>query len=156
LPGAAQDGGAGHARSGRGRLPGRRPGAAPGRPYRTKGPVPRPRPPARRSVRVPVRQRPAPARRPSGGGPLMSALRRWWLPIACAALVLGGVLLFVVYVKRRPQVRVGSKAFPESIILGEMVRLLAQDAGKRVGHSKSLGDTSKPWNALLVGDIDVY
>jgi osmoprotectant transport system permease protein len=86
----------------------------------------------------------------------MSALRRWWLPLACAALVLGGVLLLVVYLTRRPQVRVGSKAFPESIILGEMVRLLAQDTGKRVGHSKALGDTSKPWNALLVGEIDAY
>jgi osmoprotectant transport system permease protein len=37
-----------------------------------------------------------------------------------------------------------------------MVTQLAGSAGAEAEHASWLGDTSKPWNALLVGDIDVY
>lgn len=53
-------------------------------------------------------------------------------------------------------VRVGAKAFPESQILGEMLRLLAREAGARVEEVQGLADTPKVWNALLEGQIDAY
>src|SRR5579871_1556290 len=56
----------------------------------------------------------------------------------------------------KPVVRIGAKAFPESQILGEILRLLALDAGADVEDVQSLGDTAKVWNALLQGQIDAY
>lgn len=56
----------------------------------------------------------------------------------------------------RAEVVVGSKAFTEPVILGEMVRLLAGEAGVTSAHHMRLGDTSKTWNGLLVGELDVY
>ncbi len=56
----------------------------------------------------------------------------------------------------RPLVRVASKAFIEGVILGEIVTDVARSAGARVELRSWLGDTSKTWNALLVGEIDVY
>jgi osmoprotectant transport system permease protein len=53
-------------------------------------------------------------------------------------------------------VRVASKAFPESEILGDIVADVARGAGARVEMRSQLGDTSKTWNGLLVGEIDVY
>jgi osmoprotectant transport system permease protein len=51
---------------------------------------------------------------------------------------------------------VGSKAFAEPIILGEMARLLAADAGVSADHKRNLGDTSKTWTGLLAGELDAY
>ncbi|HWG42813.1 MAG TPA: glycine betaine ABC transporter substrate-binding protein [Gemmataceae bacterium] len=56
----------------------------------------------------------------------------------------------------KPMVRVGAKAFPESQILGEMLRLLAREVGADVEDLRSLGDTGAAWNALLLGRIDAY
>jgi osmoprotectant transport system permease protein len=56
----------------------------------------------------------------------------------------------------QPRVQVGSKAFPESVIIGEMVRLLDESAGIDAIHYRWLGDTSKTWNPLLLGQLDVY
>jgi len=56
----------------------------------------------------------------------------------------------------KPLVRVGSKAMPENVLLGEMVAHLARVGGARVEEEGWLGDTSKAWNALLDGGIDVY
>src|SRR5687768_16378410 len=53
-------------------------------------------------------------------------------------------------------VRVGSKAFTESVILGELARLLVEQAGYPAVHHARLGDTSMAWNGLLVDDLDVY
>ncbi len=55
-----------------------------------------------------------------------------------------------------PTVRIGAKAFPESQILGEMLRLLAREAGAETEDLRGLADTGKVWNALLVGQIDAY
>jgi osmoprotectant transport system permease protein len=54
------------------------------------------------------------------------------------------------------RVTVGSKAFTESVILGEMLRQLAEEAGAEAEHRRQLGGTRVLWNALLVGDIDAY
>jgi osmoprotectant transport system permease protein len=55
-----------------------------------------------------------------------------------------------------PLVRVGSKMFTESAILGEVIGYLARDAGAEVEHKARLGDTLVAWTKLGVGDIDVY
>jgi osmoprotectant transport system permease protein len=56
----------------------------------------------------------------------------------------------------KPVVRIAAKAFYESQILGEMLRLLAREAGAEVEELQTLGDTGKVWNALLLGRIDAY
>lgn len=53
-------------------------------------------------------------------------------------------------------VRVGSKKFTESVILGEMTRILAQAAGYPASHRRELGGTRVLWSALLANEIDVY
>jgi osmoprotectant transport system permease protein len=53
-------------------------------------------------------------------------------------------------------VRVGSKSFTESVILGELLAHLGRDAGAAVEHRKQLGGTRVLWGALLTGDIDAY
>ena len=53
-------------------------------------------------------------------------------------------------------ITVGSKGFTESVILGEMLRHLAQQTGIEAYHQRQLGGTSVLWNALLSGEIDAY
>ncbi|MCY3763567.1 MAG: amino acid ABC transporter permease, partial [Gemmatimonadetes bacterium] len=55
-----------------------------------------------------------------------------------------------------PQIRVGSKAFTENVILGEMVTQLAAASGAEVDHQRELGGTRVLWEALLRGDLDAY
>ncbi len=56
----------------------------------------------------------------------------------------------------RPLVKVGSKEFTESVILGELVTQLVRRGGTDVKHLPQLGGTTVLWKALLAGDIDVY
>ena len=53
-------------------------------------------------------------------------------------------------------VTVGSKAFTESVILGEIAAGALRDAGLATHHRRSLGGTRILWQALLKGDIDLY
>lgn len=53
-------------------------------------------------------------------------------------------------------VRIGSKQFTESVVLSEMARLNAREAGIDAIHRRELGGTSILWSALQHGDIDVY
>jgi osmoprotectant transport system substrate-binding protein/osmoprotectant transport system permease protein len=53
-------------------------------------------------------------------------------------------------------IKVGSKKFTESVILGEMAADLARNAGRQAIHRKELGGTRILWSALLKGDIDIY
>lgn len=53
-------------------------------------------------------------------------------------------------------VRVGSKGFTESVILGEVLTQSARAAGAEVLHRRELGGTRVLWNALLAGEIDAY
>ncbi|HTV84434.1 MAG TPA: glycine betaine ABC transporter substrate-binding protein [Dyella sp.] len=53
-------------------------------------------------------------------------------------------------------VRIGSKVFTESVILGEMARLAARQANIPATHKRELGGTSILWSALEHGDIDAY
>jgi osmoprotectant transport system permease protein len=55
-----------------------------------------------------------------------------------------------------PEVRVGSKKFTESVILGEMVARLGRQAGARAVHRRELGGTTVLWEALRRGELDLY
>lgn len=54
------------------------------------------------------------------------------------------------------EVRVGSKKFTESVIIGEMVARLARDTGAHAVHRRELGGTTVLWEALRRGELDVY
>jgi osmoprotectant transport system permease protein len=56
----------------------------------------------------------------------------------------------------QPRVRIGSKAFTESVILGEMLTLLARDAGANATHKAELGGTQIAFSSLKSGQIDAY
>jgi osmoprotectant transport system permease protein len=56
----------------------------------------------------------------------------------------------------RPPVRVASKKFTESVILGEAVAELIRAAGDPVEHLAELGGTRLVYEALRRGEIDVY
>src|SRR5690349_8234703 len=50
----------------------------------------------------------------------------------------------------------GSKAFTESVILGELAAQLTREAGYDAEHRRQLGGTRVLWSALVRGDIDCY
>jgi osmoprotectant transport system permease protein len=66
------------------------------------------------------------------------------------------VLSLVAAMVQSEPVRIGSKQFTESVILGEVARVTAQDVGVEAVHKRELGGTSILWSALKHGDIDVY
>lgn len=53
-------------------------------------------------------------------------------------------------------VRVGSKNFTESVILGEMLCHLVRHQGLEAEHKHELGGTQIVWQSLLKGEIDAY
>ncbi len=55
-----------------------------------------------------------------------------------------------------PPIKVGSKTFTESVILGEIVTQLIRSEGVETEHLRQLGGTRVLWSALLNGDVDVY
>ncbi len=55
-----------------------------------------------------------------------------------------------------PGVVVGSKAFTESVILGEVMAGAFASTGARVEHRRQLGGSLVLWNALLADEIDAY
>lgn len=55
-----------------------------------------------------------------------------------------------------PELTVGSKAFTEGVILGEVLAHLARDAGSETEHRRQLGGTQVVWGALTAGQIDAY
>jgi osmoprotectant transport system permease protein len=75
-------------------------------------------------------------------------MKRWVMAILA--------LIVVTPVLGATPVRIGSKQFTESVILGEVARLSARQAGIDVRHQRELGGTSILWSALQHGDIDAY
>jgi osmoprotectant transport system permease protein len=53
-------------------------------------------------------------------------------------------------------VRVGSKTFTESVILGEIARQLMTDAGIPASHRRELGGTQVLFHALEADELDMY
>lgn len=70
------------------------------------------------------------------------------------------VILLVAAFAPRPvdkaAIRVTSKKFTESVILGEMFRLLAEDSGPATQHLRELGGTRIVYEALRAGEVDIY
>jgi osmoprotectant transport system permease protein len=54
------------------------------------------------------------------------------------------------------EVRVGSKVFTESVVLGEIASQLCAASGVPAVHRRELGGTQVLWQALRAGAIDVY
>ena len=55
-----------------------------------------------------------------------------------------------------PEVKVGSKKFTESVVLGEVVKHVVESTGLSAEHRAEIGGTRILWNALLKGEIDIY
>ena len=53
-------------------------------------------------------------------------------------------------------IRIGSKAFTESVILGEIIAQLVRETGASAHHHRQLGGTRILWDALLASEIDIY
>ena len=86
-------------------------------------------------------------------------LRRSTQPAPIGAV--GVVLLFLLgspaVAAAETPVNIGSKAFTESVILGEIVTQLSRARGAaNVHHRRELGGTRIVYNALLRGDVDAY
>ena len=75
------------------------------------------------------------------------------MPARIAIVLLAGLLPVLAIAQ---PVRIGSKQFTESVILGEIARLAARDAGVQAVHERELGGTRILWKALQQGDIDAY
>ncbi len=54
------------------------------------------------------------------------------------------------------KLKIGSKKFTESVILGEILSQLTSHQGTETEHLKELGGTRVLWNALKKGNIDIY
>lgn len=54
------------------------------------------------------------------------------------------------------ELRIGSKKFTESVVLGEIATQVLLDAGFEAAHRRELGGTRVVWGALVGGDIDAY
>ena len=65
-------------------------------------------------------------------------------------------LLFVTNAAMADATVFGSKAFTESVILGELATQLTREAGYVAEHRRQLGGTRVLWSALVRGDIDCY
>jgi osmoprotectant transport system permease protein len=77
------------------------------------------------------------------------------LAASAAAALAVGLATGVAQAQDEP-LRVGSKRFTESYILGEVVRQTAERAGTRAVHKAGLGGTGIVFAALAAGAIDVY
>lgn len=83
-------------------------------------------------------------------------MRRRAVVLALALAALAGLAATAEPAAAAPTMRVGSKAFTEGVILGELVTELGIDAGATVEHRAQMGGTRILWTALTTGEIDVY
>jgi osmoprotectant transport system permease protein len=75
----------------------------------------------------------------------------------CTCWIVAALLLCTVPAKADDVLRVGSKRFTESYILGEVITRTAQRApGVRAEHKSGLGNTAILFAALKGGAIDIY
>ncbi len=86
---------------------------------------------------------------------------RFLCRVACRALATLIVMLLVAAASlgqdgKAPRVRIGSKSYTENVILGEMLTILAREAGARVEHKAELGGTQIAFESLTSGQIDAY
>ncbi len=72
-----------------------------------------------------------------------------------SVLVLGLLPLFMAAATEQV-IKVGSKKFTESVILGEVITQHLQSHGLESIHHDQLGGTRLLWKALLQGELDIY
>jgi osmoprotectant transport system permease protein len=82
--------------------------------------------------------------------------RKLWLIVGVGVACLGVAAVVAARSFAGAKVKIGSKSFTESVILGCMVQQLVQDAGDSTKHREGLGGTRLLWAALQGGEIDVY
>ena len=84
--------------------------------------------------------------------------RRTFVKGAAAAPVLGIALGYSPQARAQSAgpIKVGSKDFPEAIIIGELYSLLLENAGLEVERKLNLGGTAIAHEALVNGDLDLY
>jgi osmoprotectant transport system permease protein len=97
-----------------------------------------------------VGQRPLPGVRGRGGKPPARVAR------IIPAFLAVGLAASAASAEAPATIRVGSKAFTESVILGEAMARLVRSAGVAAGHRSGLGGTQVLMAALLSGEIDAY
>ncbi len=78
-------------------------------------------------------------------------MTRFWL-----LLITLVVLAFIPISFQKSGVKVGSKKFTESVILGEMIAGVVRSTGTTATHYQELGGTRLVFNALVKGEIDTY
>ena len=72
------------------------------------------------------------------------------------SLIIGACFSFAITGQSATEIKVGSKAFTESVILGDLVTQIAETTGSSVKYQKALGGTRILWSSLLRGEIDIY
>ena len=77
---------------------------------------------------------------------------RWLAPI----LLVATALAVGFAVQEEDAVKVGSKKFTESVILGELLKHVIESTGRTAVHRAELGGTRILFNALRSGDLDAY
>ena len=70
------------------------------------------------------------------------------------ALIL--LLTTALFAQDQPELNVGSKAFNEGVILGEILTQTMRETGAKVEHNAGMGGTGVIWAALKAGEIDAY
>ena len=80
----------------------------------------------------------------------MICIARYSVAVVLLSLLAGSAL------GQESRVRVGSKKFTESVILGELLTQLAASTGAEAEHRSELGGTRILWSALKRGEIDLY
>lgn len=86
------------------------------------------------------------------------AKRGFWWPLACTRFTSGFICLILGAqgFAQKQTITIGSKAFPESIVLGEVAKRALAAAGFSAEVKQNIGATSIVWQALKSGDIDLY
>jgi osmoprotectant transport system permease protein len=90
---------------------------------------------------------------------LLSFLKNCFIKKITGVLILllvFNIPLFPQLKKENYPLKIGSKKFTESVILGEIATQLARIRSSNVKHLRELGGTRILWNALIKGDIDIY
>ncbi len=71
-------------------------------------------------------------------------------------LIAINISLFPQKIEESYPLKIGSKKFTESVILGEIASQLAHLKDPNVKYLREIGGTRILWNALIKGDIDIY
>jgi osmoprotectant transport system permease protein len=80
-------------------------------------------------------------------------MRRWGLLIVALGVI---AVVPLRWSSQRASVRIGSKKFTESVLLGEMLTHLVRTHELSAEHVSELGGTRLVYNTLKKGEIDVY